>query len=314
MLGVILALCCFTAMWFFTGIFSEPVFDEMAIYNDRKYITVSGEIKEESNKPISSDVTLNTDISVSSNGDIVTDTEKNPKGLPIYSGYTGSGDYFDVDYKRFWNMSGELFGLGDWTNIAAKNAVSREFSVDEITATKGGTKYLRKMSDVKSIGGYWTAEGRLAVALPPGAIIEAGVYEPKIQSLWGNKESYKSKLDGTKALVYVSGVWDNSLMGMHVDCVLEDGTVIAMILMDAKALHSGVANNGDVCKDDLLQGYAHWRGSSTGALSYKGIIEVGITKEYKSQFDSNKNDDLNLSGNRIVSFRCYPRTKGRLGN
>lgn len=207
-----------------------------------------------------------------------------------------------------------MAGLGDFTNPNAKNAISYEFARDDVSSGEG-TKYIRQMQDHKPMGGYWTAEGRLCVALPPGACIEPEIYEPNIPTLWGNPAKYtdhSSWTGGAPALSYVPNQWDGSVTGLHVDCVLEDGTVLALVLTDCKALHTGVYKGTDLCADDKCNGYAQWRGYvSTGQRSYVGIIEVGITAQYKPLFNANKKKDLNLEGNKIAGFMVYPQTRGR---
>lgn len=316
---LLVVICCLvvaTLVYMGTDKFSNPEYSQLSydiIHNKHvKSLVISGDGESEKEE---TSLVLNTTNTtglpeLSGDGKLITDQSLNPNGLPMYDGYTSTDSSFDVDYSRFWTASGELEGLGDFTNDAAKNAVSREFSGNDLSSIRAA-KYLREMPDVKVIGGYWTAENRLAVALPPGALIDPTVYEPDIERLWANPSRYTATLDGTNALVYVSGKFDNSLIGMHVDCVLDDGTVLALIIMDTKALHSGVTTRGEVCKDNLLQGYGHWRGNKNGSLSYKGILEVATSAEYKSSFDGNKKTDLHLQDHKIVGFRCYPATKGR---
>ena len=248
-------------------------------------------------------------------GSIITDTEINPRGIPMYDGYTKpeSWSTYTIDYSRFWNAEGELNGLGDFTNVKAKNSVSREFASDVLEGE--GTSVIQRIADAHIEGGYWIAEGRLCVALPPGAIIDPEVYEPLIRSTWSNAEEYTYSdwwTRGTTVLPSMPGVFDRSVLGMHVDCLLEDGTVLPLIVTDTKALHTGVYRETTLCKDNLLEGYAQWRGNpATGEGSYIGIIEVATSDGYKILFESNKLDDLNLRNNKIVAFRCYGETKGR---
>lgn len=248
-------------------------------------------------------------------GSLITDTDINPRGIPMYDDYVKAESWstYTVDYSRFWKASGELNGLGDFTNSQAKNSVSREFASDVLEGE--GTKIIRQIPDAHIEGGYWVAEGRLCVALPPGALIDPEVYEPLIEDTWSNVNKYTYSdwwTRGTTVLPSVQGVFDNSLLGMHVDCMLEDGTVLPLIVTDTKALHTGVYRGDSLCMDNLLAGYAQWRGNpETGERSYVGIIEVATSVGYKDLFDKNKLDDLNLRNNRIVAFRCYGETKGR---
>lgn len=248
-------------------------------------------------------------------GSPITDTDVNPRGIPMYDDYTKpeSMSTYTVNYSKFWSASGELNGLGDFTNAGAKNSVSREFASDVLEGE--GTKIIKQLPDAHIEGGYWVAEGRLCVALPPGALIEPEVFEPLIEDTWSNEGKYTYSdwwTRGTTVLPSVPGVFDNSVLGMHVDCLLEDGTVLPLIVTDTKALHTGVYRGVSLCRDNLLAGYAQWRGNpSTGERSYIGILEVATSAGYKTAFESNKLDDLNLRNNKIVAFRCYGETKGR---
>lgn len=252
------------------------------------------------------------EVRASDYGMLISDTAKNPKALPIYDGYTKqetSSTYF-VDYSRFWNKQDELQGLGDFTNSGAKNSISYEFASNGLKSE--GSKTIAKMSDNKIVNGYWTAENRLCVALPPGAIINPEIYDSLIEDVWSDESEYTDVSGWTKgapALSYVPGIFDNRYLGMWVDCLLEDGTVLALIVTDTKALHKGYYN-GEQCLDSTLDGYAQWRGRN-GVCSYKGILEVCISGDYKKSFDANKLTDLNLANNKIVGFRCYAETCGR---
>lgn len=252
------------------------------------------------------------EVRASDYGMLVTDSSKNPRGLPIYDGYTKqetSSTYY-IDYTRFWNGQGELNGLGDFTNSGAKNSVSYEFASNGLSCEGAGV--IARTGQAVNVNGYWTAEGRICVALPPGAIINPDVYEPLLNDVWCNESAYTDTswwTHGAPALSYVNGVFDNRYLGMWVDCLLDDGTVLALIVTDTKALHKG-SYKGETCKDSLLNGYAQWRGRGD-KRSYVGILEVCLSKEYKSSFNANKLADLNLRNNKIVGFRCYAETCGR---
>lgn len=324
LVGGICAMCCVAGLWFGTEYMSDPEVDETFLLDASPYVRKHVIVNEDSASGLLEDTqqkdntgggtfVVSGDAPQLGKGNLITDSTINPQGIPMYDGYT-STDGFYVDYSRFWSATGELAGLGDFTNSGAKNAVSYEFARNDVNAGEG-TRWIRQMADHKPMGGYWTAEGRLCVALPPGACIDPAIYEPNIPTLWANPAKYtdtSSWTGGAPALSYVAGQWDGSVTGLHVDCVLDDGTVLALILTDCKALHTGIYKGTDLCADDKCQGYAQWRGyASTGQKSYVGILEVGITADYKSSFNANKKNDLHLEGHKIAGFMVYPATKGR---
>lgn len=252
---------------------------------------------------------------VKADGKFITDLAMNPIQIPMYDGYTMDIESFDVDYSKFWGSdypNQNLHGLGDFTNSAAKNNVSFEFSSNDPTSKNSsgrypaGSKNLRNNPTLKNVNGIWTVDGRLAVALPPGAIIEASIFESLISTHWTNESRYTGRDGGTKALQYISGVFSGDLLaGLYVDIILEDGRVLPVILTDLKALHTGIYSNGDDCRDPLLEGYGHWRGFSGGSHSYNGIIEVCISSDYKRDGASMIKEHLGLAENKIDSFRVY---------
>ena len=233
-------------------------------------------------------------------GKLITNTTKNPLSLPIYDGYTHEGEYFDVDFSRFWNSGDVMSGLGDYESKEKNHIISYEGAGNS------------KVPIENAINQYRTSEGRLVVALGPGVIVDPAIYEPEIDSFWANPDKYTfstagKKNDwckGTTAIVYKSKIWDNQQIGMYIDCVLQDGTVIAMILGDEKALHKGLYNNSEYCFDYETKGYAHVRqDKNSGSRSYS-IIELCGS-------GNGKKTEMNLAGNKIVKFRCYTDTKNR---
>lgn len=242
-------------------------------------------------------------------GKFVTDTTKNPVGVPLYDGYTMDGAYFDVDYSRFHDMSYSneyLRGVGDFTNAEAKNSVSYEFAKDNVGQGEG-TKWLKADTSAKEMGGYWTVDGRLCVALPAGAITRPEVHEPLIDTWWRNTAKYTSHDKGTDCLWYIPNAFDDSLNGQYVDCILSDGTVLAMVVTDTKGAHTGVYSGSDLCQDNLVDGYCQRRCYTSGVLAYNGIIEIGCTTARKADF--NPKVHLNLNGNKIMGFRVYTDVK-----
>lgn len=288
--------------------YSKNQFNKQFEYANEQKIK---DTQENGSNSSSSSVTVN----VKGDGQFIDDTTLNPLQIPMYDGYTMDSDSFDIDYSRFWDNSypnPELHGLADFTNSAAKNSISFEFQSNDprVRNNNGnfpaGSKNLRNNPTLKNYNGIWTVDGRIAVALPPGALIEPSVFEPLIESHWTNTAKYTGSDGGTRALQYVAGVFSGELLcGLYVDVVLEDGVVLPMIVTDTKALHTGIYSNGDDCRDNLLEGYAHWRGTQGGGLSYKGILEICITSDYKSNGYGSVKDHLNLSGNKIAGFRIY---------
>lgn len=250
-----------------------------------------------------------TSFTTEGDGKFVTDITKNPVGVPLYDGYTMSGSYFDVDYTRFHDMnySNEyLRGVGDFTNAAAKNSVSYEFAKDNVGSGEG-TKWVRNDASAKEMGGYWTVDNRLCVALPAGAITPPEVHEPLIDTWWRNTAKYTSRDKGTNCLWYIPNAFDDSLNGKYVDCVLSDGTVLAFVVTDTKGAHTGIYSGSDLCEDNLVDGYCQRRCFTSGVLSYNGIIEIGCTRARKADFQPKVH--LNLEGNKIMSFRVYTDVK-----
>ncbi|MFG6349040.1 MAG: hypothetical protein K1W15_10025 [Lachnospiraceae bacterium] len=242
-------------------------------------------------------------------GKLITDTTKNPVGIPLYDGYTMDGGYFDIDYTRFHDMSYPneyLRGVGDFTNAEAKNSVSYEFAKDNV-GNGEGTKWLKTNPTAKEMGGYWTADGRLCVALPAGAITRPEIHEPLIDTWWRNTAKYTNQDKGTICLWYIPNAFDDSLNGQYVDCVLSDGTVLAMVVTDTKGAHTGVYRGSDLCQDNLVDGYCQRRCYTNGTLSYNGIIEIGCTLARKAAWDPKTH--LNLAGNKIMGFRVYTDVK-----
>ena len=286
------------------GVNSKAQFDKQYSYQN------SVKVAEDS----SSSVNKTAGFNLKGDGQFITDTTVNQYGVPLYDGFTMNQESFDVDYSRFWDNSYKnehLHGLGDFTNKAARNSVSLEFSSRDPTQknSKGeypeGSKYIRSNPTLKEMGGFWTVDGRLCVALPPGAIIAPEKFEPEIDNIWTNTTKYKGKDKGTKRLDYVEGLFSSSiLVGQYVDIILADDTVLACICSDTKGLHTGIYDGRDLCNDPLLEGYGHWRGdASTGKLSYVGVVEVCVTPERRKQ--GNLAEALHISNNKIKGFRVY---------
>lgn len=296
---------------------ADDFVNQSTLMNDNKGVNSKAQFDKQYNYQNSVNVAENSSgsgsssgFNVNGDGQFISDTSVNTGNVPLYDGYTMDDKYesYDINYQKFFDGSYpnvNLHGLGDFTNKAAKNSVSYEFASDDPVSQKPpGSRFLRNNPTLKDMGGFWTVDGRLCVALPPGAIIDPAIYDPLIPTKWGNKSAYTSKQDGTDCLNYIPGIFDSSLTcGLYVDIILGDGTVLACIVTDTKALHSGTATNGDVCHDDLLEGYAHWRGFKNGNLSYVGIIEVCCTKEGKKA--SNFVSRLHLENNKIVGMKVY---------
>lgn len=284
------------------------IFNSKAKFMKQYAANISKQIEDNQKSDIYSETGVR--YNTKAEGKLITDTSINPLGLPIYDGYTMSGGYFDVDYSRFHDMSYPneyLRGLGDFTNAEAKNGVSVEFIKSDVTKGGEGTKYLKSNPYVTEIGGYWCADGRVCVALPAGAITRPEVHESVIDSYWRNVAAYNHTDKGTKCLWYIAGIFSDFLNGQYVDCVLADGTVIALVVTDTKGAHTGVYNNQDICEDNLVDGYCHRRCFLNGKLSYNGILEFGVTPARNNDLKSKTH--FNLVDNKIVGFRVYTDVK-----
>lgn len=248
-------------------------------------------------------------------GSLITNTNVNKYSAPLYDGFTMQGTFYDTDYSKFWNASGALHGLGDFTNTDAKNSISNEFtasSFDNISLTgiKSNIKLIMQYygTTVDTCNGVYMIGDRFAVALPAGALAtEEDMSANRDKILDYN--NYSSTLDGTKAETYLGGLLGDKWIGTCVDCVLDNGVVIPMVVIDMKAIHYGTATNGDFCQDNLLEGYGHWRGYSENNLSYVSILEVGTTD--KSVRGTEK-ETLCLKDSKIVGFRVYEDTIGKV--
>lgn len=298
LLLLILSLLLFMCFYMGSNIFSDPEYVQLdnSIVADRyiKQVVINSDVSETESERKSEEtiIVANGAPDIKSHGEKITDTTKNPLGLPIYDGYSYVGESFYVDYSRFFNATDDTYGLGDFTNKEVRNIVTFE-----------GRRNSRVHID-STIDKFSISEDRLIVAMAPGALIDPEIYEPEIESFWANPAKYTYKLDGTNALVYKAGQFDGAILkGTYVDIVLADGTVIAGIIGDTKALHDGITNNGELCKDYLLKGYAHWRQSGNAAPTYSTIEIAGTANP--------KLSELNLENNKIVGVRVYKDTKGR---
>lgn len=300
LLLLIFSLLLFTCFYMGSNIFSDPEYVQLdnSTVADRniKQVVINSDVSETESVANNEKSSTSTDVNLGQ-GKLVTDTAKNPLGLPIYDGYTHEGEYFDVDFSRFWNSGDVMSGLGDYDSTEKSHIISFEGASNS------------KVKPLEQINQYRTYEGRIVVALAPGVIIDPEIYEPMIDSFWANPDKYTYRADwtkGTSAIVYKSGIWDKRQIGMYVDCVLEDGTVIALVLGDEKALHKGLYSNNEYCFDYEMKGYAHVRQGKNSSSKTYSIIELCGS-------GNGKKAELNLAGNRIVKFRCYKDTMFRYG-
>lgn len=279
------------------------------------------------------------------NGELITDTTLNPYGMPIYDGWTLNEDellefandngidssivsIWDVDYSQFsssdFSNIPQLYGLGDFTSSPLGHPM---VSIMKISACSSNSLQMVNWNKAKANGIYEEKtvtggkkapliDGRIPVALPWRVVTDANKVTPEVEAEFNDSEGLTVNspkgANGTKENSInigkpASDVWNvSACLSMYIDLLLDDGSVIALVTADNKAVHLGGPVNkwGDVCDDIAANGYAHIRYSNQpGNWGYQGVIELICAGD--SLGDTTARDMMQLSGKKIVGFRAY---------
>jgi hypothetical protein len=160
--------------------------------------------------------------------------------VPIYDGFTMNGDkygYFDRVYKQFWDgtipQDNPLYGLGDFNlDINVKS------TVDETTGSSIGNRYGLSKSGSSRV--MQLVDGRVPMAVPAAMVLEDSNFEI-YKSLSSDPNNYSPRKKDPPAFNKEGKAkfTTEATVGLYIDIVLDNGTVIPAIVTDCKASHLG---------------------------------------------------------------------------
>ena len=245
-------------------------------------------------------ITTSNSQSVSSNelGKLI-DSEN---GVPLYDGYTFTTDayeYWDVNYKQFWDgtVTGDFQGIADFSKpenyaFAGKNHITLDASY---TGFSGDTK----------VEGLPVFDGRIELALPL-RVSQNPNDQNFIKFLQDTKDTtkYTPRTNGDPPTLEDGKYGLHTAKGLYVDIVLDNGTVIPAIIGDSKGVHYGYYSPGHTFYDGtqadayFQECYHPTSSNGKGAFWFGGLIELC------RKTGSSRMTQL-LSGHKIASFRTY---------
>lgn len=262
---------------------------------------------------------------VKGNGKLITDISKNPIGAPVYDGLTRNDPLYEMDYEaiRASNQDNPLKELGDYS-IAGKGEIIT-IENNEISnasgwsgnryGTGGAMKANRDLLSKTTDGQYWMINGRLAVCLT-GMVVMSPEDRVKVEPICSVESNYNfpgSRSGLTTGKCYEPSLklapsWHNDSQGskyfnFDVDLVLDNGTVLAVTIVDYKGIQVG-SDSGALYDCTKVKGYCHYQGNKDNTNWRVCTLEVQTTGSLPGSSITRR--DFCLEGHKIVKAVTYP--------
>lgn len=263
-------------------------------------------------------------VQVKGNGKLITDVSKNPIGAPIYDGLTRNDPLYETDYEaiRSSNQDNPLKDLGDYSVAGQGEIITVEN--DKITTASGwsGSRYgtggamkaNRESLSKTTNGRYWMINGRLAVCMT-GMVVMSPEDRAKVEPLCSVASNYNypgSRSGLTTGKCYEPSLklapsWHNDSQGsknfnFDVDLVLDNGTVLAVTIVDYKGIQIG-SDSGALYDCTKVKGYCHYQGNKDNTNWRVCTLEVQTSGTTPGSTISR--GELCLEGHKIVKAVVY---------
>lgn len=263
-------------------------------------------------------------VQVKGNGKLITDVSKNPIGAPIYDGLTRNDPLYETDYEaiRSSNQDNPLKDLGDYSVAGQGEIITVENN--KITTASGwsGSRYgtggamkaNRESLSKTTNGRYWMINGRLAVCMT-GMVVMSPEDRAKVEPLCSVASNYNypgSRSGLTTGKCYEPSLklapsWHNDSQGsknfnFDVDLVLDNGTVLAVTIVDYKGIQIG-SDSGALYDCTRVKGYCHYQGNKDNTNWRVCTLEVQTSGTTPGSTISR--GELCLEGHKIVKAVVY---------
>lgn len=245
---------------------------------------------------------------VKPNGKLIEDPSINPGGVPMYDGLSLQSNYTEFDLEAFRNSRPEPMSyIGDYTHDGSPpyEMISTEYN--KANKAEIGVDLVRKNADGKTGDGrVWTIGGRMNIVMPMMPLLN-DEDRAKIEPLTQDNSRYgpHSWLKGCLGMREQDHTDSSPKNGAKIDLVMDDGRVLACILVDAKDIQYGFYNlkSGKEWYDSrITYGYAHYIGDSNKNGMRLCLLETNTAKESSS---SQLIESFGLKGHKIVKVITY---------
>lgn len=262
---------------------------------------------------------------VKGNGKLITDVSKNPIGAPVYDGLTRNDPLYETDYEaiRSSNQDNPLKDLGDYSVAGQGEIITIEHNQVSNASGWSGSRYgtggamkaNRDLLSKTTDGQYWMINGRLAVCLT-GMVVMSPEDQAKVGPLCSVESNYNfpgSRSGLTTGKCYEPSLklapsWHNDSQGskyfnFDVDLVLDNGTVLAVTIVDYKGIQIG-SDSGALYDCTKVKGYCHYQGNKDNTNWRVCTLEVQTTGSLPGSTITRR--DFCLEGHKIVKAVTYP--------
>lgn len=262
---------------------------------------------------------------VKGNGKLITDISKNPIGAPVYDGLTRNDPLYETDYVaiRSSNQDNPLKDLGDYSVAGQGEIITIENNKVSNASGWSGTRYgtggamkaNRDLLSKTTDGQYWMINGRLAVCLT-GMVVMSPEDRAKVEPICSVESNYNypgSRSGLTTGKCYEPSLklapsWHNDSQGskyfnFDVDLVLDNGTVLAVTIVDYKGIQVG-SDSGALYDCTKVKGYCHYQGNKDNTNWRVCTLEVQTTGSLPGSSVTRR--DFCLEGHKIVKAVTYP--------
>lgn len=262
---------------------------------------------------------------VKGNGKLITDISKNPIGAPVYDGLTRNDPLYETDYEaiRSSNQDNPLKDLGDYSVAGQGEIITIENNKVSNASGWSGSRYgtggamkaNRDLLSKTTDGQYWMINGRLAVCLT-GMVVMSPEDQAKVGPLCSVESNYNypgSRSGLTTGKCYEPNLklapsWHNDSQGskyfnFDVDLVLDNGTVLAVTIVDYKGIQIG-SDSGALYDCTKVKGYCHYQGNKDNTNWRVCTLEVQTTGSLPGSTITRR--DFCLEGHKIVKAVTYP--------
>lgn len=262
---------------------------------------------------------------VKGNGKLITDVSKNPIGAPIYDGLTRNDPLYETDYEaiRSSNQDNPLKDLGDYSRADQGEIITVEFAKYTTASSWSGSRYgaggamkaNRESLSKTTNGRFWMINGRLAVCLS-GMVVMSPEDQAKVGPLCSVESNYNypgSRSGLTAGKCYepskkIAPSWHDDSEGskkynFDVDLVLDNGTVLAVTIVDYKGIQIG-HDDGALYDSTKVKGYCHYQGNKDNTNWRVCTLEVETSGTTPGS--SISRSELCLEGHKIVKAVVYP--------
>lgn len=262
---------------------------------------------------------------VKGNGKLITDVSKNPIGAPVYDGLTRNDPLYETDYEaiRSSNQDNPLKDLGDYSVAGQGEIITIERNQVSNASGWSGSRYgtggamkaNRDLLSKTTDGQYWMINRRLAVCLT-GMVVMSPEDRAKVEPICSVESNYNfpgSRSGLTTGKCYEPSLklapsWHNDSQGskyfnFDVDLVLDNGTVLAVTIVDYKGIQIG-SDSGALYDCTKVKGYCHYQGNKDNTNWRVCTLEVQTTGSLPGSTITRR--DFCLEGHKIVKAVTYP--------